>query len=489
MLNQISSFAQTGIYVPEMTGVDSTILDFLEEWDVPGASVAISKDGRLVYARGFGYADTETQEEVMPYHKFRIASVTKPITSVSILSLMENNKLNLDDKVFGPQGILSDSMYSFIRDTLSLDITVRDLLQHTGGWDRNESGDPMFNSLEIAYVMGVSPPPPPSTIIQYMLNYYLDFTPGTKYAYSNYGYCVLGRIIEKLTGMYYEDYAIEHIFRRIGANDIQLGKNLLKDAADKEVHYYDYAGAPLASSVYGTGEKVKRPYGGFDLEAMDANGGWISTAADLIRFVLAVDGFDTRPDILSPATINIMRTPSSVNPNYAKGWIVNNAGNWWHNGSLPGTTALLVRTTKDRMCWAVLINYRPENFWEFNDQLDQMMWEAIGTVSTWPEHDLFDSLNVIEREENDPGHFELYQNYPNPFNPTTTIVYNLVESVEVELSIHNISGQKITTLVSEEQPAGFHESEWNASQMASGIYFYKLQAGNFCEIKKMILLK
>ncbi len=488
-ISNISLFAQTGIHVPEMEGVDDTILNFLEAWGVPGASVAISKEGRLVYARGFGYANTITQEEVMPYHKFRIASVSKPITSVSILKLMEHNQISLEDKVFGPEGILNDSIYSFIRDSLVMDLTVRDLLWHTGGWDRSISGDPMFQSLEIATKMNMPPPPDQELIIEYMLNYYLDFDPSTDYAYSNFGYCVLGRVLENITGMSYEDYVLDQIMHPIEAYEIQLGKNLLEDAAENEVYYYDYDGALLASSVYGTGMQVERPYGGFDVETMDSHGGWISTATDLIRFVLAVDGFNTRPDIISPATINIMRTPSEANQNYALGWVVNYLGNWWHNGSLPGTTSLLVRTTTGRMCWTVLINYRPFNFWDFNNQLDTMIWDAVNTVSTWPEHDLFDSLTVIENNKSITQPFQLYQNYPNPFNPGTVISYHLAVSSEVDLSIYNITGQKVATLVLERQLAGYHEIEWNIGQMASGVYYYYLQAGAFSKIKKMILLK
>jgi len=322
-----------------------------------------------------------------------------------------------------------------------------------------------------------------------MLNYNLDFNPAADYAYSNFGYCILGRVLEKITGTNYEEYVLEEILQPLESNDTQLGKNLFTDAADLEVYYYDYDGAPLTNSVYGTGNLVEWPYGGFDLEAMDSHGGWISTATDLLRFMLAVDGFTTRPDILSPATINIMRTPSPVNQNYALGWAVNSQGNWWHNGSLPGTSTLLVRTTADRMCWAVLINYRPSNWWTFSSALDVMMWDAVNTISTWPGHDLFDSLTVIQNNKTIAQHYQLYQNYPNPFNPGTTIGYNLAVNSDVKLSIYDISGQKVTTLVSERQHAGYHQINWDASQLASGIYYYHLRTENYSEMKKMILLK
>jgi Secretion system C-terminal sorting domain len=95
-----------------------------------------------------------------------------------------------------------------------------------------------------------------------------------------------------------------------------------------------------------------------------------------------------------------------------------------------------------------------------------------------------------------PEKFNLVQNYPNPFNPSTTIRYTIpnvtlsgVEGSRVQLKVYDILGNEIATLVNEEKPAGSYEVNFNASQLSSGIYFYKLQAGSFVETKKMMLLK
>jgi hypothetical protein len=88
-----------------------------------------------------------------------------------------------------------------------------------------------------------------------------------------------------------------------------------------------------------------------------------------------------------------------------------------------------------------------------------------------------------------PASFELSQNYPNPFNPTTAIGYQLSAVSQVELSVYNLLGQKVVTLVSERQQAGSHQVEWDASAFASGVYYYRLEAGEFVEVKKMILLR
>jgi len=88
-----------------------------------------------------------------------------------------------------------------------------------------------------------------------------------------------------------------------------------------------------------------------------------------------------------------------------------------------------------------------------------------------------------------PDTYKLYQNYPNPFNPVTAIGYQLSALSQVELSIYNLLGQKVVNLVSEKQAAGYHQVEWDASGLSGGIYYYRLVAGDFQQVKKMILIK
>ena len=88
-----------------------------------------------------------------------------------------------------------------------------------------------------------------------------------------------------------------------------------------------------------------------------------------------------------------------------------------------------------------------------------------------------------------PDHFLLSQNYPNPFNPSTTIKYALPQASHVSLSVFNILGQRVASLVDGRQEAGYHEVNFNASSLTSGVYFYRLQAGNFVQTKKLILMK
>jgi uncharacterized protein (DUF2141 family) len=201
------------------------------------------------------------------------------------------------------------------------------------------------------------------------------------------GYLVLGEVIEKKTGMTYENYVKQNIFAPLGIYDIRLGKNLLEDKQEREGEYINNF---TTLSAYGTGQLVPWQYGGWSLEAMDAHGGWIATSRDLVRLLAAVDAFPSRPDILSASTIQTMTTPflNNFNFGYAKGWQVNSAGTWWHGGSLDGTYGEMVRTN-GQVTWAVILNKRT-NASGFGNAVHNLGWNCVNATTAFPTHDLFD---------------------------------------------------------------------------------------------------
>lgn len=411
-LTALSSLTPSGCSVSKTTpdhktgpaeSFNSIIPGLMSKWSIPGGVVGLVKDEKLVYVEGFGVADKTTGSKPGPASLFRIASLSKPVTAAAVLKLVEDGLLSLDDKPF----VMLDDLRSTSTPDLDpriYDITVRDLLQHSGGWDREASFDPMFRSVEIAQEMGVTPPAGPETVISYMFNKPLDLAPGTKYAYSNFGYCVLGRIIERVTNKTYEEYVRENILGPMGITGMQLGKSRLNERLPGEVLYYDHPGAPLTTSVFpGDAGPVPWPYGGFYLEAMDAHGGWVASAVDLLRFVCHVDGRPQVPDLLSPGTLELMTSRPPLQEwqgsawYYAFGWQVrpvNNEANWWHTGSLPGTTTLLVRAN-NKLAWAALFNSRPEDSDGFMLELDQAMWQAVNRVNEWSAADLFGSYSGV----------------------------------------------------------------------------------------------
>jgi len=238
-----------------MQGLDKQIESFMQKWNIVGASVAVVKDERLIYSKGFGYADLEKQVEVQPKHLFRVASVSKLITAVAVMKLVEDNLLSLNDTVFGTNGILNDEKFSKISDDKVLGITVKNLLNHTSGWT-NKKGDPMFQNLKIAQEMNAELPLGIETKTKYVIeNRPLDYAPGRKSVYSNFGYALLGLVVEKASGRSYESYVIEQILNPLGIYDMHLGKSLPEERNQNELHYNEIKGEREQLSRFKIGEQ------------------------------------------------------------------------------------------------------------------------------------------------------------------------------------------------------------------------------------------
>lgn len=474
-LVRFSSDAQTGLYVPQLAAFDAAMTNLLSTYNVPGGQMAMTYHGRLVYNRGFGFADVAAQSPVQPNSLFRIASVSKPITGVAIMKMFEQGQINLDARVFGVTGILNDAMYQTILDPRDTNITVRQLLHHEGGWNSNNSGDPMFDSYNIATVMGVTPPASSVDVIRYMLaNKMLDFTPGTQSVYSNFGFCVLGRVIEKISGLTYTDYVTANVLNPAGITDMQQGANLLSGQLPNEVQYYDYPGAPSAYSIYNNITLVPWQYGGFNLEAMDAHGGWIASCEDLCKLLVAIDRFTTKPDILLPATIDTFIKPG-VDPNYACGINVNANNNWWHLGSLPGTSSEIIRAGNQQINWVLLVNSRTANSGTISSAIDNMLWSNLGSVGTWPSHDLFTAI-----DENELNH--LITVYPNPADQTTTINYPAEYLKNAVVEVVDLSGKKIYSDVIDSSSLKI-----STANFENGIYLIRIISENGISSSKLCI--
>jgi CubicO group peptidase (beta-lactamase class C family) len=397
----------TGTSNPALQSFDETMRAFMLKRNVPGGALAVVKDGRLVYARGYGYADKESGARVQPASLFRIASISKPITAVAVMTLLQNphHKLTLDTPAFSLLGIAPHLESGAQTDPRLEHITIGHLLHHAAGWDRDKSGDPMFKPVEIAKTVGTPAPADPHAIIRYVLGRPLDFDPGTKYAYSNFGYCVLGRIIEKVTGLPYETYVQKHVLAPMSIQHMALGRSLRPYKRPDEVCYYQPGSTTVSVFPESKGEIVSWCYGGFNLEAMDAHGGWLSSAVDLARFAAALDMPQGRP-LLTPASVQALYArptpPLWTEPEgkpsamyYGCGWLVRPVGdeaqghkNIWHNGSLPGTSTWLIRRW-DGLTWAALFNQRSEGDMPPDGEIDGALHQAADAVKAWQDGDLF----------------------------------------------------------------------------------------------------
>ncbi len=392
--------AQTGTAVPALAPFDQLMNNILAKYNVPGGSIALTNNGHLVFARGYGYADLNKQIPVQPDSRFRLASISKLITSVTIMHLVEQGSLTLDQPAFALLPDLQPPAGATVDPRLG-SITIRNLLNHSGGWDDGAKGsnfDPMFHSPQIAAALNAPAPASTENIIRYMRGQPLQFDPGTRYAYSNFGYAVLGRIIERVTHMSYEQYVRTNVLASMGISNMRIGQTLPQGAQPGEVQYFSNGNA---NSVFpDTAAVVPWAYGGWYMESMDSHGGWIASAIDYAKFVNAIDGRRGQR-FLSPQSISALTArPTTVTDWkttsywYGFGLLVRPSGtdsNWWHDGSLDGTTTYQVRTY-DGNQWVVLLNFRPASSADqgnlLND-LDSGLWNAAGKVAAWPSTDQF----------------------------------------------------------------------------------------------------
>jgi Beta-lactamase/Bacterial tandem repeat domain 1 len=178
----------SGVPVPQLVSFDNAMKRFVAGRNIPAAVICVSRNGKIILERAYGYQDRANTIPLKPSALFRIASVTKPFTAAAIQKQVADHRLNLNAHVFdlgqSPGGILHITPYVQPFDPRLQDITVNHLLYHAGGWDSDSSKfDPMFESISIAQQLNEPSPPSQIDTVRYMLGRFLDFTPGTKTNY------------------------------------------------------------------------------------------------------------------------------------------------------------------------------------------------------------------------------------------------------------------------------------------------------------------
>jgi N-acyl-D-amino-acid deacylase len=385
---------------PELTGFDPVVLGVMGRWGLQGGALALSKDGRLVFSHAYGWADPQAGLAYQTDSLCRIASDSKPVTAMAILRLLDQGKLSLEDKPFRMLSDLQPPVNATI-DPRLYEITIQNLLQHTGGWDSEQSFDPQYQPLTYweAGVLGIGAPPSAVDIIRFMLSVSLDFDPGTKYAYSNFGYNVLGRIIERITGQSYGDATQQLVLAPSGITDMFLGRTRLEDRQPGEVRYIKLPDQALSTSVFPGVGYVPKAYGDYYMEALDAHGGWVATAEDQIRFATAADGQRGRA-LLQPQTIDkMLKTPvpqtagaegaGNGAPVAGLGWGVRADGSWGHAGALEGACVSWINRRPDGVATSFIFNSLPSDYGTFFGDIISALTQAVDAVQTWPAYDLF----------------------------------------------------------------------------------------------------
>ena len=380
----------SGQPVPSLGQLDTIMQQYMTQYNSPGANLSVSVDGRLVFARGYGYANTTTGEFVQPDSRMRLASNSKPFTAAAIYKLIEQGKLTLATKPFAT--ILNDLTppAGTTEDPRILNITIQNLLEHKAGYDDGAGypfdpvNDYPTNRAAAAAAGLTGQATTPKALVSYELGVQLQHDPGTTYAYSNLGYLTLGYIIERVSGMPYATYVEQNIFPLAKMMQTLPAGNLATDKLPYEVAYYGYPGEPTGPSmVPPVGTQVPYEYGAYDLVLELANGGWTSTPMDLLRFNDTLNG---------QYSYNILANPpagfTGEIPPLGQGW------EYTFYGSLPGTNSLVHLNTGNtvvgRVVYSAIFNTRSgSNLEEPESDADNAIQAYVRTVKSWPTGDLF----------------------------------------------------------------------------------------------------
>jgi CubicO group peptidase (beta-lactamase class C family) len=372
----------TGLDVPELAAVDDLMRDMMDEHDIRHVTAAITKDGRLVYARGFTWDEADV-EPIEPTALFRIGSIGKAIASLATHRLIDDGALTHETEVqpiLGIEALPGESV-----DPLFDEVTVDNLLTHTGGM---YSDDNIYTvSDAVASATGEGPPCTQNEILSYIMSHPFIFDPGTSWDYNNYGYMMLDRLVDSMTGRHFADFVNEEFFHRVGVGRARIAHQLESEAYPTEVDYDGLEGDPYSPP----------------LESSIAAGGWVMTAPDLARLWSVVFDEPDAGGLLDPTTREAMfEAPFAVSEQleYYRGWFgeqfidgMNVSLGWLsdpddefvlrgHSGGGSGI-ANHAFWHSDNIVLVVFSNKDPI--------ADDFLFPEI---TTWPDHDLWSSVGV-----------------------------------------------------------------------------------------------
>ncbi len=349
-----------------------------------GAQVAVSAGGRVIYAQSFGYADLQDSTPMSNQNIMRVASVSKLLTAVGIMKLVDDGQLVLSQKVFGPTGILNDEIYANVRDKRMLNITIENLLNHSGGGTARY-GDPMFMHTKIAQITGWQLPISVENIIRFMQTRHMHFAPGSASVYCNFGYAILGEVIAKTTRLPYEDYMRSQVFAPLGIADARIGQSHKTDALPNEVCYYEPDTSYRVPDYLFPDSLSRRSYGGTDIHTLGSAGGWVLSATDLLKLLLTIDNFESIPDQLTRNSIEQMTIPDShYDP---LGWRKVLQDTWFRTGTLAATSAIACRRP-DGICFCMLLNCANDLGPQLSVICANTINDALNRTTSWPDDDL-----------------------------------------------------------------------------------------------------
>jgi N-acyl-D-amino-acid deacylase len=375
----------TGKAGPGLELLDEGMRKIMDHHGIPGAAFALAKNGKLVFAKGYGWANVAKGEPVQPDTLFGLASLSKPITAVATLKLVEQGKLDLDDRVFEVINHIKPPRGARVDPRLG-SVTVRQCLNHSGGWDRAVTGDCINWEPQICRAYRIAPPLSVHQFIRFTLGLPLNFNPGTDVKYSNVGYIILGEVVAKVSGQPYDRFVIENVLKPMGINRASLharnGKYLLGEALRH-----------LAGTLI--------PLPAMKLPMVDAAGGWSCSVVDMVRFLTNLDG-SRGQSVLSEKTRTRMMEPppAPIRPradgtHYGLGWdsvvVKGKTFAYFKDGSYQGMRTYMKRLPTG-VNWALLYNasmeFDPQDMQTASATIHEVR-RHVESIGKYPDIDLF----------------------------------------------------------------------------------------------------
>jgi N-acyl-D-amino-acid deacylase len=378
-------FPTTGREAPGLEPLDEAVMAMMRRHGIPGGSLAVVKDGRLVFARGYGWAVLEARRPVQPDTIFGLASLSKVFTALAVLKLVEQGKLNLEDRPFRMLGI--EPLPGATADPRIYQITIRQLLNHSGGWDRQKSGDPVNWTTQAKLKLGPRAPITTNHLIAFTMGEPLDFDPGTECRYCNFGFIALGEVIARVSGQPYEQFVGDNVLTPLGLRNVT-------------VHPGNGRYRPNEARRYQSGATAELP--GWEQPYLNASGGWTASAVDLARLLTAIDGSRGKR-LLSDKMFAemISAPPAPIKPRadgsyVGLGWdIVNRkdkAFTYFKDGSWYGMRGFMKRLPTG-VNWVLLFNASmdPDTFdRQVVIEAAKEVRQAVEHMDKYPDIDLFD---------------------------------------------------------------------------------------------------
>lgn len=321
----ISYSCSASEHVRNFDNIDVIVENYLKDSKIPGLSIQVTVAGAS-FQKAYGMADIENEVPMNLNSSYKIASVTKPMTAVAVLQLVENGLVNLDDDIRKYVPYFPEKDFT---------VTVRQLLSHTGGISHYRSdGEKHFKIFKST-----------NEALDIFKDWDLVGEPGIHFNYSTYGYNLLGALIENVSGANYESYLSEHVWELSGMQNTELDRFGEKNSNQVEEYSTSWwRGVRKAEQI--------------DVSSRFAGGGVRSTVLDLTLFAESLFS----GNLLNSNIVELMTTPVVVMEGeqyYALGWNtypLKGRNVIFHSGAMPQTSAHLMISPEDNIIIAIACN-------------------------------------------------------------------------------------------------------------------------------------